>query len=51
MVVIDSDFEIIGAGLFGLVNYVLHYNPNIWVLSTNYKSNQHAYGRAYRIRN
>lgn len=51
MVVVNSQFQVIGTGFLTMLNYVSYYNPNIWVFNTNYKSDQNSYGITYRINN
>lgn len=48
-VILDSDFQIIDSNFLTLMNKVNGYNPNLWVINTNFKTDKHKFGYSYRI--
>lgn len=50
-IVIDNDFLIIDSNYFSLLNKINGYNSDLWVINTNFKTDKHKFGYAYRIEN
>jgi hypothetical protein len=46
---LDGDDELIGKYAFQVMNSVYQNNPNLWVVYSNYKTNEPLYGRSWRI--